>query len=82
MPFDAPEFAELDKACNAAKEAYDTASAQTRQFSDRLQEARKKTASLYYFDMTCLEMLVSRLKQIASSLISDLENLKEGDGTC
>ncbi len=82
MPLDAPEFAELDKACNAAKEAYDTASAQTRQFSDRLQEARKKTASLYYFDMTCLEMLVSRLKQIASSLICDLENLKEGDGTC
>ena len=82
ISMDAPEFAELDKECDAAKEAYDTASAQTRQFSDRLQEERKKTASLYYFDMTCLEMLVLRLKQIASSLISDLENLKEGDGTC
>ena len=80
MPFDAPEFAELDKACNAAKEAYDTASAQTRQFSDRLQEEREKTASLYYFDMPCLDMLVLRLERIASSLISDLENLKKGGG--
>ena len=80
MSVDAPEFAELDKECDAAKEAYDTASAQTRQFSDRLQEEREKTASLYYFDMTCLEMLVLRLERIASSLISDLENLKKGGG--
>ena len=80
MSVDAPEFAELDKECDAAKEAYDTASTQTRQFSDRLQEERKKTASLYYFDMTCLEILVLRLERIASSLISDLENLKKGVG--
>ena len=77
---DAPEFAELDKECDAAKEAYDIASAQTRQLSDRLQEERKKTASLYYFDMPCLDMLVLRLERIASSLICDLENLKKGGG--
>lgn len=32
--------------------------------------------------MACLKMLVSRLERIASSLISNLENLKKGEGVC
>ena len=77
-----PNFAELDKECDAAKEVYDAASKKTKQRYEMLQEERKKTASLYYFDMTCLEVLVSRLERITSSLIKDLENLKKGDAPC
>lgn len=76
MAYEDDEYLSTEAKCNNAKAAYDEAHAKTNFLFDSFDKERRKTASLYYFDMMFLEVLVTRIERIAKGIISDIDNLK------
>ncbi|NCB79571.1 MAG: hypothetical protein EOM41_06340 [Bacilli bacterium] len=76
MAYEDDDFKPTEAKCDNAKAAYDEAHAKTNFLFDSFDKERRKTASLYYFDMMFLEVLVTRIDSIAKGIIVDIDNLK------
>lgn len=76
MTYEDDEYKPTEDKCDKAKVEYDKAHAKTDELFTRFDKERRKTASLYYFDMMFLEVLVTRIGSIAKSIITDIDNLK------
>lgn len=70
------EFKPTEDKCDKAKAEYDDAHTKTNELFENFYKEREKTASLYYFDMMFLEVLVTRIGRIAKGIIADIDNLK------
>ena len=76
MAYEDDEYQATEDKCDKAKAEYDKAHAKTDELFTRFDKERRKTVSLYYFDMMFLEVLVTRIDCIAKSIITDIDNLK------
>ncbi len=75
LPLDSDEYKTLNAECDAKKAEYDTAHMQTNQFYDIWQSERQRCFCVYTFKPLHLEILISRLKGIAESIIADIKRL-------
>lgn len=80
MAYEDDEFKPTEAKCDKAKAEYEKAHTKTNELFSRFDKERRKTASLYYFDMMFLEVLIARIDRIAKGVIADIDNLK-GQGT-
>ena len=80
MPFDSEEYKQLDIQCEKDKEAYEVASRQAIGLFSIYRQVEKLCAYVNYFEIQFLELLVSKMSQIAEAIRSDAEHLiEEGD---
>ena len=76
MAYEDEEYKPTEDKCDKAKAEYDKAHTKTHELFARFDKERRKTASLYYFDMMFLEVLVTRIDRIAKGIIVDIDNIK------
>lgn len=74
---DSDEYKSLDMECDAAKVKYDEAHAHVNLLYKEWMQEREKYFCVYCFKPVFLEVLVSHLKGIAGSIISDIRHIKE-----
>lgn len=79
MPFEDPEFASLDKECDAKKAEYDVYHQRVKELSDAYDKERRSIAGLEYFNLQFFIIVLQKLSAISKSIITDLDNArKEG----
>ena len=76
MDYEDDEFKSTEAKCDKAKAEYNDAHTKTNGLFESFNKERRKTASLYYFNMVFLEVLVTRIDRIAKGIIADIDNLK------
>lgn len=85
MDIDSDEFKMLDKQCDATKSEYDEISKEIAKLHDELRHRKSSVAAFAYFDPSLYSLLLTRIGQIANSILLDLAKLnpniggKEGD---
>jgi peptidoglycan hydrolase CwlO-like protein len=85
MDIDSDEFKMLDKQCDATKSEYDEISKDIAKLHDELRHRKSSVAAFAYFDPSLYSLLLTRIGQIANSILLDLAKLnpniggKEGD---
>lgn len=76
------EYEPFDRACDAKKSEYDKAASVTRTLGDIESSDRRKYASLYYFDLSLVDVIARRYTHIASCIITDITNARKEDNPC
>ena len=72
MPFDTPEFIQLDKKCDQSREDYYKAHELAEKQFDIYRKVMNKCAHVYYFEMQFLEILIDKIAHIAQSIMAML----------
>lgn len=78
LPLDSEEYKSLESDCDKAKAEYDKAHAEAGLLYDMYVQERDRCFCVFCFKPVFMDVLVSRLKGIAESIIADLARLKEG----
>ncbi len=79
LPLDSDEYRQLDAECDAAKSAYDKASAENTTLYNRYRQEQTKWAYASFFNPQFLGILVSSLREICGAVQSEIAGGKEGD---
>lgn len=77
LPLDSDEYKALENECGKVKSEYDKAHAEAGALYNRYVQERDRCFCLWCFNPVFMDVLVSRLKGIAESIIADLARLKE-----
>ena len=77
LPMDSDEYESLEKECDKAKEEYDRAHATADLLYKEWTRERDRCFCVWCFKPVFMEVLASRLKGIAESVVKDLERMKE-----
>ena len=78
LPMDSDEYESLDAECSKAKEEYDHAHAEADLLYKEWTRERDRCFGVWCFKPLFMDVLASRLRGIAESVIKDLERMKEG----
>ena len=78
MDYSDPEFKSLDEKCDSLRAEYDKLHNSVNELFDKYRNEQKAIVGLYYFDLEYLYILTFRLSEIASSIISDIADFREG----
>lgn len=78
LPTDSDEYESLEKECDKAKEEYDRAHATADLLYKEWTRERDRCFCVWCFKPLFMDVLASRLKGIAESIVNDLERMKEG----
>lgn len=78
MDYSDPEFKSLDEKCDNLRAEYKKLHNSVNELFDKYRNEQKAVAGLYYFDLEYLHVLTFRLSEIASSIISDIADFREG----
>ena len=78
MDYSDPEFNSLDEKCDRLRAEYDKLHNSVNELFGKYRNEQKAIAGLYYFDLEYLHVLIFRLSEIASSIISDIADFREG----
>lgn len=78
LPMDSDEYETLEKECDKAKEEYDRAHTTADLLYKEWTRKRDRCFCVWCFKPVFMEVLASRLKGIAESVVKDLERMKEG----
>ena len=78
LPMDSDEYRSLDAECDKAKEEYGHAHATADLLYKEWTRERDRNFCVWCFKPLFMDVLVSRLRGIAESIVSDLERMKEG----
>jgi hypothetical protein len=78
MDYSDPEFKSLDEKCDSLRAEYNKLQNGVNELFGKYRNEQKGLAGLYYFDLEYLHVLVFRLSEIASSIISDIADFREG----
>ena len=81
MPFDTPEFIQLDKKCDQSREDYYKAHELAEKQFDIYRKVMNKCAHVYYFEMQFLEILIDKIAHIAQSIMADAKRMEKEVGT-
>lgn len=73
MDMDSDEFKALDAECDAAKAKYDEFHAKLSKLNDAFDKKRREIGVISFFDPSLISVVLIRIKQIADSIISDIE---------
>ena len=71
------EYKTLDAYCDAKKAEYDKAHAEVELLHAKYDAERRRIAKLYYFDITIVELLISKIRQIAEAIIKDITRITQ-----
>lgn len=77
LPTDSDEYKSLDAECDKAKEEYDRAHAAADLLYKEWMRERDRCFCVWCFKPVFMDVLASRLKGIAESVVKDLERMKE-----
>lgn len=77
LPMDSDEYISLEKECDKAKEEYNRAHAAADLLYKEWTRERDRCFCVWCFKPVFMEVLASRLKGIAGSVVNDLERMKE-----
>ena len=77
LPMDSDEYISLEKECDKAKEEYIRAHAAADLLYKEWTRERDRCVCVWCFKPVFMEVLASRLKGIAGSVVNDLERMKE-----
>lgn len=77
LPMDSDEYKSLEKECDEAKEEYDRAHAAADLLYKEWTRERDRCFGVWCFKPLFMDVLASRLRGIAESVIKDLERMKE-----
>ena len=77
LPMDSDEYKSLEKECDEAKEEYDRAHAAADLLYKEWTWERDRCFGVWCFKPLFMDVLASRLRGIAESVIKDLERMKE-----
>lgn len=77
LPMDSDEYESLDAECGKAKEEYDRAHATADLLYKEWTRERDRCFCVWCFKPVFMDVLASRLKGIAESVVNDLEGIKE-----
>ena len=77
LPMDSDEYESLDAECSKAKEEYDHAHAEADLLYKEWTRERDRCFCVWCFKPVFMDVLASRLKGIAESIVNDLERMKE-----
>lgn len=78
LPMDSDEYRSLDAECDKAKEEYDRVHAMADLLYKEWMRERDRCFCVWCFKPLFMDVLVSRLRGIAESIVNDLERMKEG----
>lgn len=79
MSYDDPEFAQLDKECEAKKAEYEACHARVNELFAAYDKERREVAGLEFFNLELFIIVLQKLSAISKSIIIDLDNArKEG----
>lgn len=78
LPMDSDEYISLEKECGRAKEEYDRAHAAADLLYKEWTRERDRCFCVWCFKPVFMDVLASRLRGIAESVVKDLERMKEG----
>ncbi len=80
LPIDSEEYMQLDEECTAAKAKYDEVHSEVEALYNALHQEKERCASIYFFTMGWLEVLIKKLTEIADFIVNEIEERrKEGD---
>lgn len=77
MDYSDPEFNSLDEKCDRLRAEYDKLHNSVNELFGKYRDEQKAIAGLYYFDLEYLHVLIFRLSEIASNIISDIADFRE-----
>ena len=77
LPMDSDEYRSLDAECDKAKEEYDRVHAMADLLYKEWTRERDRCFCVWCFNPVFMDVLASRLRGIAESVIKDLERMKE-----
>lgn len=77
MSNDDPEFAPLDKECDAKKAEYDACHAGVNELFTAYDKERRTVAGLEFFGLDFFVIVLQKLSAICRSIITDIDNLKK-----
>ena len=77
MDMQSEEYKTLNAYCDAKKAEYDKAHAEVESFHAKYDAERRRIAKLYYFDITIVELLISKIRQIAEAIIKDITRITQ-----
>lgn len=77
LPMDSDEYESLDAECGKAKEEYDRAHATADLLYKEWTRERDRCFCVWCFKPVFMDVLASRLRGIAESIVNDLEGIKE-----
>jgi len=72
-----PEFATLDKQCDAKKAEYDTCHKRVNELFSAYDKEMRSIAGLQFFDPEFFVIVLQKLSAICRSIITDINNLKK-----
>lgn len=78
LPMASDEYETLEKECDKAKEEYDRAHTTADLLYKEWTRERDRCFCVWCFKPVFMDVLASRLKGIAESIVNDLERMKEG----
>ena len=78
MDYSDPEFKSLDEKCDSLRAEYNKLHNSVNELFGKYRSEQKALAGLYFFDLDYLHVLIFRLSEIASSIISDIADFREG----
>lgn len=78
LPMDSDEYETLEKECDKAKDEYDRAHTTADLLYKEWTRERDRCFCVWCFKPVFMDVLASRLKGIAESIVNDLERMKEG----
>ena len=81
MPFDTPEFIQLDKKCDQSREDYYKAHELAEKQFDIYRKVMDRCAHVYYFEIQFLEILIDKIAHIAQSIMADAKRMEKEVGT-
>lgn len=76
MDYSDPEFAGLDKQCDATKAEYDACHARVNELFTAYDKERRKISGLELFGLDFFVIILQKLSAICRSIITDIDNLK------
>ena len=77
MDMQSEEYKTLNADCDANKAEYDKAHAEVELLHAKYDAERRRIAKLYYFDITIVELLISKIRQIAEAIIKDITRITQ-----
>lgn len=78
LPLESDDYQSLDRKCNTLKAEYDKAHENAIRLYDEWKQEEQRSFCVYCFRMSFLDVLVSRIRGIADSIIHDIRRIKEG----
>ena len=78
MDYSDPEYKSLDEKCDKLRDEYNKLHNSVNELFGKYRSEQKALAGLYFFDLDYLHVLIFRLSEIASSIISDIADFREG----